>query len=371
MQKLILLMRCIVRIMVITIFSFQFLATPTCAETKPASLTGKSLGAVETEYPSWFHDGFLDIKEDLALANSKGKRLLILFTQDGCPYCNALVERNLAQKDIEELVRSKFEVVAINLVGDREVVNMDGKRYTEKTFAEVLKVQFTPTMLFFNDKGETILRLNGYLPPEQFKVALNYLVEKNNQLTFRDFLELNAPPAQAGKLNMESFFLLPPYRLQRQTTQKVLAAQKSKPLAVFFEQKDCPNCDVLHKQVLVDAETRKLIGKYDVVQLDMWDKTIALTTPEGKVSTARDWAKQLDIKYAPTIVLFNEEGKEVIRTEAFFKIFHTQSFFDYVQSGAYKQQPNFQRYISHRSEQLRAQGKDVDIWRMKDEGASQ
>ena len=371
MQKLILLMRCIVRIMVVTIFSFQFLATPTCAETKPASLTGKSLGAVETEYPSWFHDGFLDIKEDLALANSKGKRLLILFTQDGCPYCNALVERNLAQKDIEELVRSKFEVVAINLVGDREVVNMDGKRYTEKTFAEALKVQFTPTMLFFNDKGETILRLNGYLPPEQFKVALNYLVEKNNQLTFRDFLELNAPPAQAGKLNMESFFLLPPYRLQRQTTQKVLAAQKSKPLAVFFEQKDCPNCDVLHKQVLVDAETRKLIGKYDVVQLDMWDKTTALTTPEGKASTARDWAKQLDIKYAPTIVLFNEEGKEVIRTEAFFKIFHTQSFFDYVQSGAYKQQPNFQRYISHRSEQLRAQGKDVDIWRMKDEGASQ
>ena len=365
MQKLILLKRCFVRFMVLAIFFFQFLATPTYAATKPASITGKSLGAVETEYPSWFHNGFLDIKEDLALANTKGKRLLILFTQDGCPYCNALVERNLAQKDIEELMRSKFEVVAVNLVGDREVTNMDGKRYTEKTYAEALKVQFTPTMLFFNDKGETILRLNGYLPPEQFKIALNYLVEKSNKLTFRDFLELNAPTAQAGKLNKESFFLLPPYSLQRQT------GHKAKPMAVFFEQKDCPNCDVLHKQVLVDVETRKLIGKYDAVQLDMWDKNTKLTTPEGKVSTARDWAKQLDIKYAPTIVLFNEEGKEIIRTEAFFKIFHTQSFFDYVQSGAYKQQPNFQRYITHRSEQLRAQGKDVDIWRMKDEGSSQ
>ncbi len=365
MQKLILLKRCFVQIMVLTIFPFQLLATSTYAETKPASLAGKSLGAVETEYPNWFHDGFLDIKEDLALANSKGKRLLILFTQDGCPYCNALVERNLAQKDIEELVRSKFEVVEVNLVGDREVSNIDGKRYTEKSFAEALKVQFTPTMLFFNDKGETILRLNGYLPPEQFKIALNYLVEKSNQLTFRDFLELNAPPAQAGKLNKESFFLLPPYSLQRQT------AHKAKPMAVFFEQKDCPNCDVLHKQVLVDPETRKLIGKYDAVQLDMWDKSTTLTTPEGKATTARDWAKQLDIKYAPTIVLFNEEGKEIIRTEAFFKIFHTQSFFDYVQSGAYTQQPNFQRYISHRSEQLRAQGKDVDIWRMKDEGSPQ
>ena len=374
MQKLILLKRFYVSIIALTIFPLQLYSTATYAETKPVkrdSVTGKYFGAVETEYPSWFHDGFLDIKEDVTLANSKGKRLMVLFTQDGCPYCNALVERNLAQKDIEELVRSKFEVVTINLVGDRDVINIDGKRYTEKTFAEALKVQFTPTMLFYNDKGETILRLNGYMHPEQFKVALNYLVEKSNQLSFHDFLELNAPPAQAGKLNRESFFLLPPYSLQRQSTRKDQATQKAKPIAVFFEQKDCPNCDVLHKQVLVDAETRKLIGKYDAVQLDMWNKTTVLTTPEGKTSTARDWAKQLDIKYAPTIVLFNEEGKEIIRTEAFFKIFHTQSLFDYVQSGAYKQQPNFQRYISHRSEQLRAQGKDVDIWRMKDEGASQ
>lgn len=368
MLKLILINRYFFAIVATVMATQLLLTTFAYAETKPLkqnTVTGKSLGAVETEYPNWFHDGFLDFKEDLAIANSKGKRLLILFTQDGCPYCNALVERNLAQKDIEELVRSKFEVVAINLVGDREVTNIDGKRYTEKTFAEALKVQFTPTMLFFNDKGETILRLNGYLPPEQFKVALNYLVEKNNQLTFRDFLELNAPPVQVGKLNRESFFLLPPYNLQR------FGAQKAKPIAVFFEQTDCPNCDVLHKQVLVDAETRQLIAQYDVVQLDMWGKNTNLTTPEGKSSTARDWAKQLDIKYAPTIVLFNEDGKEIIRTEAFFKTFHTQSFFDYVQSGAYKQQPNFQRYISHRSEQLRAQGKDVDIWRMKDEGASQ
>ena len=368
MLKLILINRYYFAIMATVLVAIQLLTATAYAETKPLrqkSVTGKSLGAVETEYPSWFHDGFLDFREDLALANSKGKRLLILFTQDGCPYCNALVERNLAQKDIEDIVRKNFEVVAINLVGDRGVSDINGRHYTEKTFAESLKVQFTPTLLFFNGKGETILRLNGYLPPEQFKIALNYLVEKNSQLTYRDFLELNAPPAQVGKLNREPFFLLPPYNLQRH------AAQKAKPIAVFFEQKDCPNCDVLHKQVLVDAETRQLIGQYDAVQLDMWDKSTAITTPEGKASNARVWAKQLDIKYAPTIVLFNDEGKEIIRTEAFFKIFHTQSFFNYVQSGAYKQQPNFQRYISHRSEQLRAKGRDVDIWRLSDESSEQ
>lgn len=323
---------------------------------KPAAQRGKSLGAVETEYPSWFHDGFLDINEDIATANSAGKRLMILFTQDGCPYCNALVERNLAQKDIEELMRSKFEVVALNIVGDREVTDVDGKGYTEKTFAATLKVQFTPTILFFNEKGEIILRLNGYLPPDQFKIALNYVVEKNESLSFSDFVELNAPPPKAGKLNKEPFFIAPPYNF------KPSVGGKRKPMAVFFEQKDCPNCDVLHHRVLQDAETRKMIAQFEAVQLDMWDKKTSLITPEGNVSSARDWARQLDVKYAPTIILFDTEGREIIRTEAFFKRFHTQSFFSYVQSGAYKQQPNFQRYISHRSEQMREQGIDVDLW---------
>ena len=348
------------------VFFLQFdAAQAEPANSKPATKTGKFMGAMATEYPSWFHEGFLDVKEDIAAAKSEGKRLMIMFTQDGCPYCNVMVERNLAQKDIEDLMRSQFKVVAINLVGDREVSNIDGKRYTEKTFSEALKVQFTPTLMFFNEKGETILRLNGYWPPDKLKIALTYLVEKNTQLSFRDYAELNAPPPQFGSLNKGSFFLAPPYNLMRKIT------GKAKPIAVFFEQKDCPNCDVLHQKVLPDSETRSLIAQFDAVQLDMWDKTTSITTPEGKRSSSRDWAKQLDIKYAPTIVLFDKEGKEIIRMEAFFKQFHTLSSFDYVLSGAYKQQPNFQRYLSERVKQLQEQGKDVDIWNMGDETSAQ
>jgi thioredoxin-related protein len=102
---------------------------------KPLVKPGKSIGSIETEYPSWFHDGFLDFNEDLASAKAAGNRLMIIFSQDGCPYCNALVERNLAQKDIEELVRKNFVVIAINMLGDRDVTHLDGKIYTEKSFA--------------------------------------------------------------------------------------------------------------------------------------------------------------------------------------------------------------------------------------------
>jgi len=54
-------------------------------------------GAKPTEYPDWFKEGFLNLNEDVAEAAEKNKRLMLIFHQPGCPFCNALVERNLAQ----------------------------------------------------------------------------------------------------------------------------------------------------------------------------------------------------------------------------------------------------------------------------------
>ena len=96
---------------------------------------GKFLGVKPTEYPDWFKESFLDFNEDVAEAAAAGKRLMVLFHQDGCPYCNAVVEQNLAQKDIETIVKKKFDVIALNMWGSREIATIGGKTYTEKTFA--------------------------------------------------------------------------------------------------------------------------------------------------------------------------------------------------------------------------------------------
>jgi hypothetical protein len=60
-------------------------------------------------------------------------------------------------------------------------------------------------------------------------------------------------------------------------------------------------------------------------------------------------------------VLLDASGKEVFRLEAYLKAFHIQSALDYVASGSYLSQPNFQRYIEARAAALRAQGIVVDI----------
>lgn len=318
---------------------------------------GAYLGARETVYPAWFKEGFLDLAEDVAEARAQGKRVLLLFTQDNCPYCNLLVERNLSQRDIEASLKAKFDVIAFNLWGDREVKGLDGRTYTEKAYGAALKVQFTPTLMFLDESGRTLLRLNGYVPPGRFKAALDWVADKaETRQPFRDFVAAREGAEGKGELTVAPFFSPP----------KAMKRPSGRPLALFFEQKDCPDCAVLHRRVLADPEVRALLGHFDVVQLDMWSRQ-AVPGLDGQPVTPRDLARDLGVNYAPGIVLFDAAGREIIRWEAGFRVFHTAGMLDYARSGAFASEPNFQRYLSARAEHVRESGRDVNIWRYADE----
>ncbi len=332
---------------------------------EPATVVkmGTYYGAQATEYPAWFKDSFLHLREDIAEAQKNGKRVLLMFTQDNCPYCSALVERNLSQREIESTLKEKFDVIAINIWGDREVVGLDGKPYTEKSYSASLKIQFTPSLLFLDESGDIVLRLNGYVPPARMQAALDWVSGRMEKKTpFRDFVaerERETPKQSSGAMIPQDFFLKNASDLRRK-------GKQAKPLAVFFEQKDCPDCEVLHRRVLADPEVRKSIGKFDNVRFDMWSRDM-ITTPDGKRMPVRDWVRRLGVNYAPGIVLFNNAGEEVIRWESSFRVFHTQGMFDYLVSGEYLKEPSFQRFLAARTEHIREAGRDVNIWRYADE----
>lgn len=87
-----------------------------------------------------------------------------------------------------------------------------------------------------------------------------------------------------------------------------------------------------------------------------------LITTSGKHTTAKDWYESLKLTYKPAIVFFDRTGNEVIRKDADFKSYHLHSIMDYVLTSVYKIQPNFQRYIEHKSDELRKQRVTVNIW---------
>ena len=119
--------------------------------------------------------------------------------------------------------------------------------------------------------------------------------------------------------------------------------------------------DVIDEAGSCKEGLEKIIAqKPDVAVVDMWSEQ-KVKRPDGKTTSLREWAKDLDIKYAPSMVYFNSKGEEVFRSEAYLKSFHTQSIMDYVASGAYEDHKNFQRWIDTRADNLRAQGIEVNL----------
>ena len=88
---------------------------------------------------------FLDLREDIAEATRNGRRLLVYFGQDGCPYCKQLMATNFSQRSIVEKTRQHFVALAVNIWGDREVTWLDGRVMTEKELARVLTLGVAPS----------------------------------------------------------------------------------------------------------------------------------------------------------------------------------------------------------------------------------
>jgi thioredoxin-related protein len=272
------------------------------------------------EVPEWFAESFLDIREDAAEAAREGKRLMLYFTQAGCPYCRQLVTVNWRQPQIVEKTRRDFVPVAINIWGDREVTTADGRRMPEKRFAAALKVQFTPTLVFFDEKGAVAHRINGYLPPEEFHAALDAAAGKAQ----------SAQARPAGR----------PIDLRR---------KNGKPLAVILLSSGCDACEELERH-LKRPEVRAQLGRVELLRVQNG----------ANVVTARGHSV-LKSAYVPAIVFFAGDT-EVFRTEAYLRPFHLAAAFDYVASGSYAREPSFQRFVQARAEKMRSRGEPVDLW---------
>jgi thioredoxin-related protein len=307
------------------------------------------------DIPRWFTDSFLDFREDIADAARENKRLMLYFGQDGCPYCKLLMQTSFSETRIVDKARRGFVALALNLWGDREVTWIDGRRMTEKELGRTLGVQFTPTLLFLDEGGAVVLRLNGYQPPHRMNATLDYVAGRlEKKQTYADYMERFAREPAASVLGAQAFFLKPPYRLHER--------RSAKPLLVVLERTHCASCDELHRDGFARPEVKRLIAAFDVVRLDLRDG-MPLTVPDGKTTTPSAWARELGISYAPALLFFDPSGKEVFRIDGYLRPFHVTSALDYVASGAYAKEPSFQRFLQARADAMRQRGEAVDLWK--------
>ncbi|MEN8180234.1 MAG: thioredoxin fold domain-containing protein [Pseudomonadota bacterium] len=336
------------------VFGLLFTSCVTAAG-KHAALEQGFINPGFHEKPDWFKNSFLDLREDVAEAAEEGKRIILYFHQDGCPYCAKLLNENFTLKQLVDKTRSHFEIVAINIWGDREVSGLQGELTSEKALAAGLKVMYTPTLLFLDEQGRTALRVNGYYPPHKFEAALDYVAGRlERKQSFRDYLAGVEPAPAAGVLHQAPEYLPWPLDLKRSVD------KADRLLLVLMEQKQCPACDELHNDILQRPAVKESLDQFDVALVDVWSGAM-LATPMGERIRATEWAAGLKIHYAPSLLFFDRSGKEVFRTDALLKTFHVHAAIDYVLTGAYQTQPNFQRFVQARADAMRAQGIEPDL----------
>ncbi len=119
----------------------------------------------------WMRDTFKDLREDLDEANAEGKRLVILFEQRGCIYCDKMHRDVFSRTDIADYIRDNFFVVQMNLHGDTEITDFDGEALSEKNAARKWSLLFTPSILFLPEdvpEGDNAVEASVALMPGAF-----------------------------------------------------------------------------------------------------------------------------------------------------------------------------------------------------------
>ena len=322
---------------------------------------GSMSNVYEQEKPDWFGMSFLDIAEDVEESAAENKHYGLYFYQDGCPYCEKLIDDNFGQYSINEYAKANFNIAPINIFGAVEVTDLDGIPRPESAFSEHRKIQFTPTMIFFSPLGE-VFRMNGYYPPHKFLAMLEYITDKYylKDITFIDFLQTKELSPAVDEMHYAPEMLRAPLDM----TEETLGSKK--PVLILFEQPRCLACDELHLDILKREATDKLYQQFETVMINVYGKETLMPPDGGDEISEKAWARKLDIEYTPSLVFYERQTEsqplaEVFRVEGYVKTFHVQSAMEYVLTQAYAKPQDFQEFIRLRAESMRPEDGHLDI----------
>ena len=166
--------------------------------------SGAEVGDDGLHLQPFFADTFLEMGEDLAEAAAEGKDLMILWEQNGCPYCAEMHAVNFEREEIVSYLEENFMVIQLNMWGSREVTDFDGEAMEERALARKWFVNFTPTTLFFalddpdnppeSMRDALAFMLPGYFKPFHHLSSLEYVATDGyiEQPNFQRWLQAKA-----------------------------------------------------------------------------------------------------------------------------------------------------------------------------------
>lgn len=311
---------------------------------------GKVIGASNHQAPAWFKDSFLDISEDIEEASEKSKHFMIFLDFEGCPYCAKMLKESFEEQNkTSDFIKANFDVIELNVKGSREVTWIDGDVISEKELTEKLKIQYSPTVLFFSDKKELVARVNGYRNSSDFQYILDFVAQKKYEtINLATYLE---------KIEKKDVYNLQANKMFKEIDD---LSKIATPLAIIFEDKSCTQCEHFHNKILTNKEVQDEFSKFTIVRVDA-NSNKTIITPSGVKTTPKEWAKEQKLDYRPGILLY--DNKKLISTiDALLFPFHFKEVLRYVSNKEYKKYPNsYLDYLKVRQDELVKSGATINV----------
>lgn len=310
---------------------------------------GKIVGGVTHPLPEWFKQSFLDIAEDVGDASEAGRHVMLFFDLNGCPYCARMLQESFEAEPLRSYIQAHFDVIAINIQGDREIAFNSDISVKEKQLASILKVYSTPAILFLDADNKTIARVNGYRAPERFRKVLDFVATRSYRTTSLENYMRARLDRNVYRLRDDPLF-----------TRVSDLSGIDGPLMLIFEDGSCYDCDEFHDGILANEDVRREIKPFTVVRLDA-DSNEPMLDFYGNPTTAAKLAHKYKMIYRPGVLLF-DEGELVRRHDSLVFPYHFKESLRYVAGGYYKS-IDYRSYSRQRVEELLKSGATIDYSR--------
>jgi thioredoxin-related protein len=139
------------------------------------SLTADPLFAMGSA-EALFAASFNNMQEELAIARDEKKLLVIMYEQEGCPFCWKMRRDVLNRKETQDYYKGRFHVIPMDIRGSLDTLDFSGKPMTQKDFSIQQNVRLTPVFIYYDGAGKELHRLIGFYDREEFLLAGEFVL---------------------------------------------------------------------------------------------------------------------------------------------------------------------------------------------------
>ncbi|MDN5210705.1 thioredoxin fold domain-containing protein [Fulvivirgaceae bacterium BMA12] len=114
---------------------------------------------------------WVDIEEAQRLGKSEPRKVFVDVYTDWCGWCKKMDRSTFADESVVNYVNDNYYAVKLNAESSKKI-KFNGKEMTEAYLARSMRVSGYPTIVFIDEKFESIQPIPGYRTAAQFRRIL-------------------------------------------------------------------------------------------------------------------------------------------------------------------------------------------------------